>query len=109
VADINNVFMSGRLGNDPEIKYFESGKKNVKISIGVNKWNKSKESEIVTWFNCVAWGNKAEFIGEYIKKGDMVFVSGSLQKDVYKDENGNQKSNTYILIDEIKTQSKKRD
>lgn len=107
MSDINQIFLSGRLGQDPEMKYFESGAKNVKFSIGVNRWNKKQEQEIVTWFNCIAWGAKAEFIGEYIKKGNMVFISGCLQKEIWKDEQGNQKSNTYILIDEIKTQSKK--
>lgn len=107
MSDINNVFLSGRLGKDPEMKYFETGAKRVIISIGTNRWSKKQEKEIVSWFTCVAWGNKSEFIGEYLKKGDMVFVSGSLQKEVWQDANGNQKSSTYILIDEIKAQSKK--
>lgn len=108
MADINQVFLTGRLGQAPDMKYFESGSKRVVISVGVNRYSKREDKEIVTWFNCVAWGTKAEFIAEYLQKGDLVFVSGSLQKEVWKDEQGNQKSNTYILIEEIKSQSKKQ-
>lgn len=108
MSDINQVFLSGRLGQDPKMKYFGSLAKNVNISIGVNRWSQKEEKENIAWFNCVAWGSKAEFIGEYIKKGDLVFVTGSLQKDVWEDEQGNKKSNTYILIEKIKTQSKKQ-
>lgn len=108
MSDINAIHMTGRLGQTPEIKYFDSGSVNVKFSIGVNKWIKKQEQEVVTWFNCIAWGKKAEFIGEYIKKGDLVYIEGSLSKETWKDEQGNTKSNTYILVDEIKTQSKKQ-
>lgn len=108
MADINQIFITGRLGQEPEIKCFESGAMRVLISVGVNRWNKKAEKEIVTWFNCVAWGKLAEYVGEYIKKGDMVFISGSLQKEVWKDDSGNTKSNTYILIEQIKGQSKKQ-
>ena len=107
MSDINNVFLTGRMGTEPEMKYFESGKVKTNISIGVNKWNCKKESEEVTWFDCVAWGKKAEFLGDVAKKGAMVYVSGTLQKDVYKDENGKNCSRTYILIDEVKVNNKK--
>ena len=68
MADINQIFITGRLGQEPEIKCFESGAMRVLISVGVNRWNKKAEKEIVTWFNCVAWGKLAEYVGEYIKK-----------------------------------------
>ena len=42
------------------------------------------------------------------QKGDLVFISGSLQKETWQDSNGIQKSNTYVLIEQIKTQSKKQ-
>lgn len=108
MSDINQIFLTGRLGQDPEVKYFESGTNNAKFSIGVNRWNKKAEKEIVSWIPCVAWGSLAEYVGEYIKKGDFVFISGSLQKETWQDSNGIQKSNTYVLIEQIKTQSKKQ-
>lgn len=108
MADINNVQISGRIGTQPDIKYFESGAVKCKISVGVNRWNTKEKKEVVTWIDCAAWAKKAEFIGEYAKQGDMVFISGSLQKDVYKDQNGNKCAFVYVLIDEIKLQGKKQ-
>ena len=48
MSDINTITLSGRLGGDPEFKYFESGAKTVTISIGVNKWSKKQNQEVVT-------------------------------------------------------------
>lgn len=109
MADINTVTLSGRLGNAPDMTYFESGAKTVTISIGVNKWSKKQEKEVVTWHTARAWGNKAEFIGEVAKKGALVFIEGTLEKDVFKDESGRDIAKTYILINEIKISNKKED
>lgn len=107
MSDINNVHLSGRIGTQPEIKYFESGAVKCKISIGVNRWSAKDKKEIVAWFDCHAWGKKAEFIAEYAKSGDMVFISGELQKDTYTDAGGKQCSNVFVLVDEVKISTKK--
>lgn len=44
MSDINNVFLTGRIGADPNMKYFESGSVKTSISVGVNRWNKKKGS-----------------------------------------------------------------
>lgn len=107
MSDINTITLSGRLGGDPEFKYFESGAKTVTISIGVNKWSKKQNQEVVTWHTAKAWGNKAEFIGEVAKKGALVCIQGTLEKDVYQDETGKNVAKTYILINEVKITNKK--
>ena len=56
MADINNVFISGRIGADPHMKYFESGAVTCDISVGVNRWSKKKEAEETTWVGCKVWG-----------------------------------------------------
>lgn len=108
MSDINHVFISGRIGADPKIKYFDSGSVICEISVGVNRWNKKKDAEDTTWLNCKIWGKRAEFVAEYVKSGDMAFISGSIQKDVYKDADGKQCANTYIVVEEIKTQKKQQ-
>ncbi len=106
MSDINNVCISGRIGTDPHLKYFESGAVTCELSLGVSRWNKKKEAEEVTWINCRIWGKKAEFVGEYVKKGDYAMVAGSLQKDIYEDSTGRKCANSYVLVDEIKSQKK---
>lgn len=107
MSDINTICISGRLGEDPKVKYFESGSVKVDLSIGVNRYNAKKQAEEVTWHKAVAWGKKAEFIAEVAKSGALVYIQGSLQKDTYKDENGNNRASVYILVEEIKVTNKR--
>lgn len=107
MSDINTITLSGRLGEEPKIKYFESGKVKVDLSVGVNRYNSKKQAEEVTWHKAVAWGNKAEFLSDVAKVGALVFIQGSLQKDVYEDDQGNKRANVYVLIEEVKVSNKK--
>lgn len=107
MSDINTICISGRLGEDPKVKYFESGSVKVDLSIGVNRYNAKKKDEEVTWHKAIAWGKKAEFIAEVAKMGALVYIQGSLQKDTYQDENGNNRASVYILVEEIKVTNKR--
>lgn len=109
MSDINTVNISGRLGADPIIKYFESGSVTAEISIAVNKYNSKEGKETATWHVARAWGKRAEYIGEYAKSGDAVIITGSLEKDVYKDKDGKTRANSYILISQIKTLPRKEE
>ena len=64
---INSVVIVGRAGQDPDMKYFESGKVKTSFSVAVSRW--SKEGEKTDWFNIELWDKNAEFAGEYVKKG----------------------------------------
>lgn len=109
MSDINNVVISGRLGNDPIIKYYETGAVLSEISVGVNRYSTKDKEEKVTWHICRAWGKKAEYIGEYAKKGSAVLVTGSIEKDIYQDKDGKTRAISYILIKEIKILTKKEE
>lgn len=73
---IYDVF-TGIIANDPEIKYFESGKVKCKFSIPI------KDVETTNWLNCECWGNRAEFAAERLKKGDEVTVFGYFKENEY--------------------------
>ena len=109
MSDINTVTISGRIGADPIVKYFETGSVNCEISVAVNKYDSKEQKEKTTWHVCRAWGKKAEYIGEYAKSGCAVILTGSLEKDVYKDKEGKTRANSYILIDRIKILTKKEE
>ena len=86
---INSVVLVGRAGQDPEIKYFESGKVKTTFSIAVNRW--SKEGEKTDWFNIELWDKNAEIAGEYVRKGKLVGVEGRLDVSQWTDNDGNKK------------------
>jgi single-strand DNA-binding protein len=100
----NKVQLIGHLGQDPEIKSIESGRKVVNISIATNESYKNAKGEKVTetqWHNVVAWGKTAEIIEKYLKKGSEVAVEGRLVNKNYVDKQGVKKYVTEVLVNEI--------
>src|SRR3990172_2799793 len=87
---INNVVLVGRLTADPDIRYTQSGVAMCKFSVAVERNFKNAAGEKETDFiNVVAWRKAAELIGQYVAKGNMLGVRGSLQSRKYQDKDGN--------------------
>mgnify|MGYP003648800770 CR=1 FL=1 len=86
----NAVQLIGRLGNDPEVRNFESGKNLTSFSLAVNESYTNKEGEKVEdtqWFNIVMWGKSAENAAKILRKGSETAVTGKLTNRSYeKDE-----------------------
>ena len=57
---INSVVVVGRVGQDPEMKYFESGKVKTTFSLAVNRWDSKTKGEVTDWFNIELWDKLAE-------------------------------------------------
>ncbi|MDD3149474.1 MAG: single-stranded DNA-binding protein [Candidatus Gastranaerophilales bacterium] len=91
---INSVVIIGRVGQDPEMKYFESGKVKTTFSVAVNRW--TKNGDVTDWFNIELWDKPAEVAGEYVKKGRQVAIDGKLAISKWKDIDGNQKERYFI-------------
>ena len=82
--DLNKCMCIGRLGRDPELKHSSGGTAVVSISLACG-W-KTKDKEGVEWVRVVAWGQLAEIIGEYLRKGSQIYIEGRLQtRDWEKD------------------------
>jgi single-strand DNA-binding protein len=109
IAMINNTVIVGRLGQDPELRYFEAGTCKSRFSLAVDRPGGSRENKITDWFNIEAWGKLAEFSGEYLKKGMMVSVQGSIEVDVWTDQTGNTRENPSIKASAINFVGSKRD
>ena len=67
---INSVVIVGRVGQDPEVRYFDSGKVKTVLSVATNRW--SKDGDKTDWFRIELWDKKAEVAGEYAKKGEVI-------------------------------------
>lgn len=104
----NFVIIVGRLGQDPEIKYFESGSVKARFSIAVDR-GFSRENKVTDWFNVEVWGRTAEFVGEWIKKGSLISVSGQLDINRYTDQAGNPKEWLFIRAADVGFVGSKRD
>ena len=105
---MNSVVIVGRVGQDPEIKYFESGSVKAKFSIAVDRGG-SRENRITDWFNIEAWSRLAEFAGEWIKKGQMLSISGTMELQSWTDQAGNLREFPIIKAQEIRFAGSKRE
>lgn len=100
----NKVQLIGNLGQNPEIKTLDGGKKLAKFSIATNEAYRNANGEKVIetqWHNLVAWGKLAEIIEKYITKGSEVAVEGKLTYRTYNDKDGNKKYFTEIQVNEL--------
>ncbi len=96
--------MIGNLGNAPEVKTTESGKKLARFSVATNESYRNAKGEKVTettWHNLVAWGKVAEIAEKYLTKGKEVAVEGKLINRSYTDKEGNKKYITEVEVNEL--------
>ena len=100
----NRVQLIGNLGNAPEIKDLEGGKKLAKISLATNESYKNQKGELVKdtqWHNVIAWGKTAEIIEKFLNKGSEVCINGKLANRSYDDKDGNKRYVTEIVAQDI--------
>jgi len=100
----NQVQLIGNLGNDPEIKSFESGKKQAKLKIATNESYTDadgKKVENTEWHTVIFWGKPVEIIEKYLQKGKEVAISGKLTYRDYEDKDGVKRYITEIVGNEL--------
>jgi single-strand DNA-binding protein len=80
---INKVILVGTVGKDPEMKYMPSGDAIANISVATNdSWkdkNTGEKKEVTEWHRVVFFRQLAEIAGKYLRKGQQVYIEGSLK------------------------------
>jgi single-strand DNA-binding protein len=107
----NYVQLIGNLGQDVELKEFESGTKKANFTFATHDYYTDKngeKQEITQWHNIIAWGKIAEGINESLSKGDNVILQGQLTYRKYEDKSGNTKYITEIKTNEFLKISKNK-
>lgn len=102
---INSVVIVGRAGQDPEIRYFDSGKVKTTFSVAVSRW--SKNGEITDWFNIELWDKTAEVAGQYVKKGTQVAIDGRLVISKWKAQDGTNRERPVIRANNLRLLGKR--
>ena len=87
----------GRLTNDPELKYTAAGMAYAKFTLAINRVPKKDETDFI---NCTAWGKTAEVVGEYVRKGHRLAVTGSLKIDHFE-KNGEKRTSAGINVNSV--------
>jgi len=100
----NKVQLIGHVGNDPEIKTFDGGKKLAKLNVATNESYKNEKGEKVEetqWHSLIAWGKTADIIEKYVVKGKEIAIEGKLTHRSYEDKNGEKRYITDVVANEI--------
>ena len=100
----NRVQLIGHVGNEPEIKTFDGGKKLANLTIATNDTYRNVKGEKVEqteWHKVTAWGKTADIIEKYVTKGKEVAIEGKLTHRSYEDKNGEKRYITEVIVNEI--------
>ena len=97
---LNQIDVQGRLTKDPEARYTQNEKLVATFTVACERDFKDRTGDKVTdFFDCVAWNNTGEFISKNFHKGDMIVVSGRLQKREWEDKTGNKRQSAEIIVE----------
>lgn len=102
--DLNKVMLIGRLGQDPELKYTQSGIAVAKFSLATSQQWKDQDGNTqdrTEWHNVVAWRRLGEICAEYLKKGSKVYLEGALSTSSWEDENKKKHYRTEIVLNDM--------
>ena len=100
----NKVILIGRLGQDPQTKTTESGKKVTHFTLATDDSYKNSEGQRIseaTWHNITAWNGTADIADRFLKKGNQVAVEGRIVYRSYEDKKGVTKNTTEIVLDDL--------
>ncbi len=100
----NRVQLIGHVGQQPEIKTFEKGKKVATITLATNDYytnEKGEKIEQTEWHRVVAWGKTADIIEKLVTKGKEIAIDGKLTHRSYDDKEGIKRFITEVVANEV--------
>jgi len=97
----NHVTLIGNMGNDAQITNFDNGGKVARFSLATDKYlNKDKSNDPI-WHRVFAWGNLAQFIESYGKKGKKLAIHGRLVNRTYLNKDGKERKVTEVEVQHL--------
>jgi single-strand DNA-binding protein len=100
----NRVLLIGRLGAQPETKTLANGNAMTRFNLATSESYKNDKGERITetqWHSLVAWGKTAEIAGKFLEKGKEVAIEGKLVSRNYTDKDGNKRSFTEVVVNDL--------
>lgn len=104
---LNSVNLVGRVGRDPDVRYFESGSVVCKLTLAVDRARRNSDNP--DWFNLELWGKTAEVAANYVQKGGMIGISGQFKLDRWQDRStGAERTSPVIHVSDLRLLGGKR-
>lgn len=102
MANLNKVFLIGRLTRDPEVRYTPSGQAVVDFGLAVNRVfnaQNGEKREETCFVDINIWGRRGEVAKEYLRKGKQVFIEGRLNFRSWEGQDGQKRSKLSVVAD----------
>ena len=108
---LNKIFIMGRLGRDPEVRYTQAGKPVTSFSLAVDRdyTDQATGKRPCDWIDVVAWDARARFVQQYFRKGRVAVVEGRLQVRDYTGRDGSKRRAVEVVADNVYFGDSKRD
>ena len=103
MSSVNKVILLGNIGKDPEVRETKAGNiVNLVMATSEKYTDKSgQKQENTEWHNLVVFGKLADVVSKYVKKGDKLYVEGSITTRKWEDKEGNTRYNTEIKVRDL--------
>lgn len=90
MSSYQQILLVGHVGQDPDLKYLQSGDAVCNFSVAVTeKWGSGEDKkEKTVWFRVAAWKKLAETVNQYVKKGSQIMVIGTVEARAYTTNDG---------------------
>lgn len=98
---LNNVCLVGRFVRNPELSITQNGNAVTNFCLAVQRNSGAGKEKITDFLDCVAWGKTAEFITQYLQKGNLVSLTGSIQTRNYINKDGKNIKVVEILVENV--------
>jgi len=111
MASVNKVILVGNCGRDPEIRYLPSGQAVANVSVATSSRRKDKNTgetiEDTQWHRVTFYDRLAEIAGEYVKKGQPIYVEGRLKYGKFTNKDGHEQNTVDIIATEMQLLGKR--
>lgn len=111
MASVNVVHLLGNVTRDIELKFLPNNTACAEFGLAMNrKWGEGdQKKEEVTFVDCTAFGNSAETISKYVKKGDQFWIAGRLKLDQWEAQDGTKRSKLRVVVESFQFLGAKRE
>lgn len=105
MASVNKAILVGHLGKDPETRYMPNGDAITNATLATSESWKDKQTgekkEQTEWHRLVFYRKLAEIAGQYLRKGSLIYIEGSLKTRKWQDKDGQDRYTTEITVNEM--------
>ncbi|MBI3725991.1 single-stranded DNA-binding protein [bacterium] len=103
MANLNKVFLIGRLTKDPELRHLPNGTPKAELRMASSRTytTNGERREDTCYVDIVAWSRQAEIVNQYLKKGSQIFVEGRLDYQEWTSQDGSKRSKHQVVADRV--------